>query len=36
MSPLKEIPQSAMTLACTMLGFALGVFCVLITFAVTA
>lgn len=36
MSPLKEIPQSATTLACTLLGFGIGVVCVLITMAVTA
>ncbi|SDU96833.1 hypothetical protein SAMN05216558_1288 [Pseudomonas vancouverensis] len=30
------IPQSAMTLLCTLAGFAIGVFCVLITMAVTA
>jgi hypothetical protein len=30
------IPKSANTLACTFTGFAIGVFCVLITMAVTA
>ena len=30
------IPKSAMTLLCTFAGFAIGVFCVLITMAVTA
>lgn len=30
------IPRSAMTLACTLAGFAIGIFCVLITMAVTA
>lgn len=29
------IPKSTMTLACTFAGFAIGVFCVLITMAVT-
>jgi len=31
-----DIPKSANTLACTFAGFAIGVFCVLITMAVTA
>lgn len=30
------IPKSTMTLFCTLVGFAIGVFCVLITMAVTA
>ncbi|VVN46950.1 hypothetical protein PS676_05834 [Pseudomonas fluorescens] len=30
------IPKSAMTLFCTFAGFAIGVFCVLITMAVTS
>lgn len=29
------IPKSAMTLVCTFAGFGIGVFCVLITVAVT-
>lgn len=30
------IPKSAMTLVCTFAGFGVGVFCVLITLAVTS
>jgi hypothetical protein len=30
------IPQSHITLACTVAGFSIGVFCVLITMAVTS
>lgn len=30
------IPKSAMTLVCTFAGFAIGIFCVLATMAVTA
>jgi hypothetical protein len=30
------IPKSAMTLGCTLLGFAIGVICVVITVAVTS
>jgi len=36
MNPLSEIPKSVMTLAWTMFGFAMGIFCVLITMAVSS
>lgn len=36
MSPLKEIPQSATTMVFTLLGFAIGVFCVVATMLVAS
>ena len=36
MEPLTEIPKSIMTLAWTLLSFAIGVLCVVITIAVTS